>query len=264
MESQGALDIVGCGLHPGQMTLETVGIIQAADRVLVVAPNPLSNQHIQSLNPNLENLGRLYNEQMTRLEIYQAMVERMVELVREGLRVCMVFYGHPGVFVLSTQLVRERLEQEGYPVRMLPGISADACLFADLGLDPSTTGCQAFEASQFLMSRRQIDTGAALILWQIGLVGEMTGRAYTPGKHGLAAITRLLLQHYPAEHRICLYEAPTLPGFAARKDWLALRDLPQAKLESWTTMLVPAATDLVLAEERLGWLEAPQEATSHG
>ncbi|MCW9015510.1 MAG: SAM-dependent methyltransferase, partial [Kangiellaceae bacterium] len=174
LTAQGRLTIVGCGLHPGHMTMETESHIKNADIVLVVAPNPLSIQHIRQLNPNVENLGLLYEGDVNRLQTYHLMADRMVELASHGQNVCAIYYGHPGIFVLSTHMAREQLEEADIPVTMLPGISADACLFADLNLDPATTGCQSYEATQFLLSKRSIDTGASLILWQVGLVGEHT------------------------------------------------------------------------------------------
>ncbi|TQV85802.1 SAM-dependent methyltransferase [Aliikangiella coralliicola] len=251
---QGSLVIAGCGLHPGHMTLETQSHIQHADIVLVVAPNALSVQQIRALNPNIENLGLLYKEDTTRLQTYYLMVDRMEELVQSGKKVCTIYYGHPGIFVLSTHIARDRLEQQGYSVKMLPGISADACLFADLNLDPATTGCQAYESTQFLLTARDIDNGAALILWQIGLVGEHTLKLQQPGKRGLSAITRLLMEHYPSDHKVCLYEAPTLPGFDPRIDWIELEDLPAASVKSITTLVVPSYSELNFAKERLEWL----------
>ena len=55
---------------------------------------------------------------------------------------------------------------------MLPGISAEDCLFADLGVDPAEAGCQSYEATRFLERRPAIEPRAALILWQIGVVGS--------------------------------------------------------------------------------------------
>jgi len=261
-QTKGSLIIAGCGLHPGHMTLETQGHIKAADKVLVVAPNPLSIQHILTLNPNAENLGRFYEGDVTRLQTYHLMADHMVELVKQGYKVCTIFYGHPGIFVLSTHMAHKQLQKMGYAVKMLPGISADACLFADLNLDPATTGCQAFEATQLLLTERSIDTGAALIIWQIGLVGEHTLKKQAPGKLGLAAITHLLKQQYPDDHQVCLYQAPTLPGFEPRMDWIKLIDLPQATVPSTTTLYIPACNELVFARSRLDWLGLTEEDLS--
>ncbi len=54
---------------------------------------------------------------------------------------------------------------------MEPGISAEDCLYADLGLDPGTYGCQHYEASNLMFYQRTIDTAAYLILWQPGVAG---------------------------------------------------------------------------------------------
>jgi uroporphyrin-III C-methyltransferase len=253
-KSKGRLVIAGCGLHPGHMTLETVSQISHADHVVVVAPNPLSVQHIRSLNASVENLGRFYGNDRTRMQTYRLMAHRMVELVEQGKNICAVFYGHPGIFVLSTHLASNLLKQAGYPVSMLPGISADACLFTDLDIDPASSGCQSYEATQFLLTRRTIDTGAALILWQIGLVGEHTLKSHSPGEKGLFAISQLLLEHYSPAHQICLYEAPTLPGFAPRKDWISLSQLASSDVQPITTLFIPAAVELDFATERLALL----------
>lgn len=262
ISTQGRLTIVGCGLHPGHMTMETESHIKNADIVLVVAPNPLSIQHICQINPKVENLGLLYDGDVNRLQTYHLMADRMVELASQGQNVCAIYYGHPGIFVLSTHMARERLEEAGLSVTMLPGISADACLFADLNLDPATTGCQSYEATQFLLSKRSIDTGAALILWQVGLVGEHTLKGQKPGKHGLAALNRLLQQDYPDDHKMCIYEAPTLPGFAPHIDWITLKDLTSAKVSSISTLVIPPCSELVFAKERLSWLHITNEDLS--
>ena len=258
----GSLVIAGCGLHPGHMTLETQSAIKSAEKVLVVAPNPLSIQHIRQLNAKAENLGRFYEGDVTRLETYHLMANHMVMLVEQGFKVCTIFYGHPGIFVLSTHMAYDKLIALGHEVKMLPGISADACLFADLNIDPASTGCQSFEATQFLLTERNIDNGAALIIWQIGLVGEHTLKKQAPGELGLKAITKLLSQTYPSDHKVCLYQAPTLPGFAPQIDWLKLEDLPLANVPTTTTLFIPACREIVFAKDRLQWLGLTEQDLS--
>ena len=63
------------------------------------------------------------------------MVERILSYVRRGLNVCVVFYGHPGVHPGHESIRRARME--GFSASKLPGISAEDCLFAELGIDPS-------------------------------------------------------------------------------------------------------------------------------
>ncbi len=254
-QPQGRLIVAGCGLHPGHMTLETQSHIKVADKVLLVAPNPLSIQHIIQINPKTENLGRFYETEPNRAEIYRAMANYIIAEVKKGLAVCTVFYGHPGIFVTSTHVAIRQLKQLGYPVKMLPGISADGCLFADLNLDPASSGCQSWEATQFLLSEREWDSGALLLLWQIGLVGEHTLEKFEPGLHGLRAVSRLLLEKYDEEHQVCIYEAAIIPGFEPRADWMALKDLTTAQVSPASTLVVPAARQLKFAKQRLNWLK---------
>lgn len=254
-KGQGSLVIVGCGLHPGHMTLEAKSQIEHADIVLAVVPAPLSYYQLGTLNPRLESLTRFYDGR-PRPETYAAMTARMVDCVREGKQVCAVFYGHPGIFVTPTHAALRQLREEGYPARMLPGISAEACLIADLGVDPAEHGWQSYEATSFLLTQRFHNPEAALILWQVGLAGELSLRSFAPGKHGLDALVRLLLEWYDADHRICLYEAPLLPTFPPHMSWLTLSALSEAAVKPYTTLFVPPRCRARLVEERLAWIGA--------
>lgn len=68
----------------------------------------------------------------------------MLDEVRAGQNVVGVFYGHPGVLVTSSQRAIAIAKDEGYPAKMLPGISAVDTLWADLGVDPSRSGCVSY------------------------------------------------------------------------------------------------------------------------
>jgi len=250
----GRLVLAGCGLHPGHITAETIKAITNAERVMVVAPNPLSVMHIQSLNPRVENLATAYDEFTERQGVYSAMADHIIDAVRGGIELCVVFYGHPAVFVDSTHMARKVLSAEGYSVQMLPGISAEDCLFADLGIDPGESGCQSYEATQFLLNYHQVHTGAYLLLWQIGLTATHLLRSLRLNGQGISAIVQLLSQWYPTDHLICIYEAATLPGQLPRMQWLPLSELNNVMLQHWSTLVVPPLTPLALAEERLVWL----------
>ena len=95
----------------------------------------------------------------------------MLREVRAGLDVVGVFYGHPGVFVAPSHRALAIAKEEGYKARMLPGISAEDCLYADLGIDPANPGCLIYEASDFLITERPVNINSHLILFQVGCVG---------------------------------------------------------------------------------------------
>jgi hypothetical protein len=96
------------------------------------------------------------------------------------LEVCVVFYGHPGVFVQPAHEAIRVARLEGFTARMLPGISAEDCLFADIEVDPGVYACQSFEATDFLVRKRKFDPRSPLVLWQIGSIGDLY---YHSGKY---------------------------------------------------------------------------------
>ena len=56
---------------------------------------------------------------------------------------------------------------------MLPGVSAEDCLVADLGVDPGEHGWQSWEATGFLLRGFRPDPTAGLVLWQVDGIGKL-------------------------------------------------------------------------------------------
>lgn len=125
---------------------------------------------------------------------------------------------------------------------MEPGISAEDCLYADLGLDPGTYGCQHYEASNLMFYQRTIDTAAYLILWQPGVAGDKSLAKFSTGSAYREVLVELLSQWYPLDHQVILYEAVTLPIQQPRIEPIALSDLPKAQMDLKTTLVIPPAT----------------------
>lgn len=126
---------------------------------------------------------------------------------------------------------------------MLPGISAEDCLFADLGFDPATYGCQSYEATDFLANGRRIDPSGSVILWQIGVVGD---HAFKRAGYDLSAFPLLierLLQYYPPTHTVYLYEAATFPGCAPKVWPVYIASLGQVPLSAGFTLCIPPARE---------------------
>ena len=144
---------------------------------------------------------------------------------------------------------------------MLPGISAEDCLWADLGLDPGKSGCQQYEASQFLLTRRPIDTAAILVLWQVGVVGDPTYSRRVTGVPQRKLLVERLLEHYPADHTVILYEASTLPTFPPRTEHIPLSELAASTLRQETTMVLPPTGATARDESMLARLRALDDTT---
>ena len=256
--STGSLTIVGVGLAgPAHVTRETLGAIRAAEKHFVLVADLLTLEWLLELAPAADNLVSSYSVGKSRDDTYEEIVERVLAPVRRGRRVCAIFYGHPGVFANSPHEAIRRARAEGYAARMLPGVSALDCLFADLGLDPGEVGCQEHEATDFLLRRRLFDPCSGLVLWQIGVVGVADFREEDLwSREGLGVLAERLLETYPADHEVVVYEATTLPVVPPKILHLPLSALAEADVTAISTLYVPPlpdrGTDLVMLR-RLGF-----------
>lgn len=236
----GSLTVVGTGIQlVGNLTLAAKAWIEQADKVLFAVADPVTAKWLRSLNATAESLP--YNtDNQRRRETYRQMVERILAEVRLGLNVCAVFYGHPGVFADPAHEAIRQARREGFRAQMLPGISAEDCLFADLGLDPGKNGCQSFEATDFLIRRRKFDPTSALILWQIALVGNLGFYKEGGQLRGLSVLAEVLETHYGSDHEVIVYEAavyyPVCQPAIAR---IPLCKLPQTNVTPVSTLYVP-------------------------
>ncbi len=208
VKKTGKLVIVGSGIKAvGQFTLEAQAHIQQADVVLYAAADPVTDMWIEKQNPNAFDLYQYYANDKNRIVTYVQMIERMLDELRAGKYVCGVFYGHPGVFVTPSHNAIAIARQEGYEAEMLPGISAEDCLYADLGVDPSIPGLQIFEATDLLLRQRRIDTAMNLILFQVGCVGDVGFKFHGFENKNFNILVDYLEQAYGPDHEVINYVA---------------------------------------------------------
>jgi precorrin-6B methylase 1 len=257
----GSLTVVGTGIQVGvHLTPEARDAIERAERVLYLA-EPTIGISVRALNPRAQTLDSFYQPDRPRRETYAAMVEAILAPVREGEEVCAAFYGHPGMLVRPGHEAIRRARAEGFEARMLPGVSAEDCLVADLGVDPGQLGWQSYEATEFLVHRRTPDISAGLVLWQIGVVG-CTRYSPAPDRAHVSVLIEYLCRFYPPEHDAVLYEASPYPvtGHVAQR--LALAQVTPDAVTPMATMYVPPAADPQPDPEMLGRLGLGQAWSS--
>ncbi len=126
---------------------------------------------------------------------------------------------------------------------MEAGISAEDCLYADLGLDPGSRGYNHYETSQFMYENKMIDPTTNQVLWQVGLAGDKSLSNFVSNQECTQMLVDLLLETYPADHLVTLYECAVLPIEQARIDIIKLKDLASAELHMKTTMLIPPSEE---------------------
>lgn len=252
MSQEGSLACVGTGMMLGaHMGPRARATIEQADVVFAAVSDPLVELWVQQMHSDVRSLQPCYAEGKSRRDTYREMVEAMLAEVRAGRRVCGAFYGHPGVFAQVPHRAVAQARAEGYEAHMEPGVSAEDCLYADLGIDPGTYGCQHYEASQFMFYRRRIDPSAYLVLWQVGVAGDRSLRRFSTGQGHRQLLVERLSEDYPADHPITLYEAATLPITTPRMEEMPLSGLVAAELSLQTTLVVPPGIPLQRDEAML-------------
>lgn len=236
---EGSLVVVGTGIRPGHLTQETRKQIERADNVLYLLAEVAPTSWIHRLNSSAESMIAIYRPGRDQREVYEELVERVLERVRQGKNVCMVTYGHPAVLDDSCHEAVRRARAEGYVAHLLPAVSAIDCLLADLGVDPGRAGLQLFEATDFLLHRRTLDVSVPLVLWQISVVGD-TRTTGSVNREGLSLLADRIEEFYGADHEVVIYEATPFSVGRPTIERSSVKELASAPVEGLSTLFVPA------------------------
>mgnify|MGYP000202667378 CR=1 FL=1 len=237
---QGSLVCVGTGMTLGaHISPIATSYITQADVVFSLMSTGITERWVEEMHDDVRSLQYCYQEGKNRNITYNEMVEAILTEVRAGKSVVAAFYGHPGVFACVSHKAIKQAKLENYAAHMEAGISAEDCLYADLSIDPGKTGCINYEASQFMFYQRIIDPAAHLILWQVGLAGDKSLEKFSTGKAYRQVLVDLLLETYPADHQVILYQAKVLPIDTLRAEHISLIDLVDAELFMHTTLVIP-------------------------
>lgn len=244
---RGSLSCVGLGMTLGShLTPLARSHIEQADVVFAALSNYIVEEWLKRMHPDVRSLLPCYAEGKPRIKTYREWVALMMDELRAGKRVCGVFYGHPGIFAWSPHRAIGQARAEGYEAHMEPGISAEDCLYADLGIDPGRYGCQHFEASQLLYYERRIDPAGYLVLWQAGAIGNRSVGHFETAPAYRQLLVERLSRDYPLDHEVIIYRSATLPIERPCSRHVALRDLAEVPLTAEETVVLPPTKPLKL------------------
>ena len=247
---KGKLLVVGTGIAGvAHLTLQTVSAIETSDVVYFLVADHITIGWILKIRPDAKSLYHHYSDNTDRVQSYAAMANEIVDSVRIGKTVVAAFYGHPGIFVSPSRIAISLAKKEGYDTRMLPGISADQCLIADLGVDPGSDGWQMIEATQFLICDKRVDVTSPVVFWQVGVIGDTNFSRGNTNPKALEAFKAKLLALYPEEHRICIYEAAEYVVLSPKIKWITLQQLNETLLSAISTLFVPKVRDAIVEEK---------------
>lgn len=259
-QSRGSLLCLGLGITLGsQLTILAREQLAAADVVFFHSNSHYLAGFLQQINPNLVDLQPFYQAGQPRSNSYQAMLDAVIAAVSAGQNVVWACYGHPGIASWPPHQAIRQLKAIGYSARMEAGIGADACLYADLGIDPMAEGCQQFEASQFLFYQHTVDVSAYLLLWQVAIAGDFSLTRLESDSRYIEILVQHLQQWYPPSHQVIMYEAADLPIWQHRAEYITLAELPKATLNQITTLVIPPLRPKSINHNMLDQLGVPAD-----
>lgn len=233
--TKGQLTVIGTGIENIGISIGDEQLLKAADKVLYCVADPATQVWLKRLRPDALDLYVLYGEDKIRYTTYMQMTEAQLYWVRQGFNVVVVFYGHPGVFVLSTHRAVLLAREEGHRATMKAGVCALDTLSADLGVDPCHPGLQTHEATDCLVRRRHIDPTLHVILWQVGLIGELGFRRQGYLNEGFPYFIDWLIELYGPEYKITHYIGSRYPTIEPLIEVYALKDLHNPEVQSTIT-----------------------------
>lgn len=258
-EPRSEIVVVGTGIKgANHFTAEALAHIMSADTVLYCVADLIGERHIKRLNANCVDLYTLYGNDKPRRQTYDEMTQAILDAARTHKKVCVVFYGHPGIFVWSTYAAIEAARADGIKAYMLPAVSALDCLFADIGVDPSRRGCQVLEATDLLIRAKKPDVTAAVVLFQVGCVGDAGFNFKGYDRRNVPVLEEYLAGFYGADYEIVFYEAAQYPFCPPNIKKIKISELSASRPSGITTVYIPPKevppVDLTMAR-RLGLIK---------
>lgn len=233
------LSLAGSGIKAiSHITKETEAHIKSADLVLYLVNDPLMEKWLQTYARNARSLEQVYFDEEYRIDAYSKITDLILECLNEYAFVCVVIYGHPTIFAIPGLRAIKRAKEEGIQTTVLPGISAEDCLYADLMIDPGNCGCYSVEATDLLIFKRNIEVSSHLIIWQIGLIGNL-GHERCINQKAIKRLIEYLSGFYPLGHNVILYEASLYPDMPPKIVICQLSAVSDKKLSSITTLYIP-------------------------
>lgn len=191
--------ILGVGIRGiDQITLETLSVLK--DCRIVLDLTHLEDE-LRKINPNTVDLDGVYWVDSEREDVYETLVETVLEEVGKGPGVALVSYGHPMVFDDVTLELVERCKKQGLDCRVLPGVSCLDTLCIDLGFDYGN-GFQIFEATHLVYTDVPMNPNLHALVFQLGEFDNTRIAEEDPRpRQVLQPFVDYLLRFYDPKHR---------------------------------------------------------------
>lgn len=247
------LTILGSGIKSfSHLTQESITYIKNSEIICYLINEPLMKDYIRDNSKESYDLDILYNAHTYRKDSYLDITKYVLSQFDKYNHVSFIVYGHP-CFCVNSTINAIKLANKDIDIEVLPAVSSEDCLYADLGINPLVYGTQIYEATDFLIFDRTVDASSNLILFQIGMIGNI--------KHdkdvnidNLIILKSKLLNHYPKDHELIVYEASLYPHVKPVVTKITLNDLENGKFSHISTVFIKPSKENKINLEMLSKL----------
>ncbi|MCW8444568.1 SAM-dependent methyltransferase [Fluoribacter gormanii] len=234
------LALVGSGIKSiSHFTTEFKTYTTSADKVLYLVNEPITKQWIERYSKLSESLDPIYFSENDRQSSYDKIRDKILTELETYNFITVVLYGHPTIFADPGLQAIIAAQKNSIETIILPGISIENCLYADLKVDPGQFGCFHLEATELLLYDKIIDPTAHLCIWQPGMIGNRSVPQPKQKSKHLKLLKIKLKKYYPDNHISILYEASMYPGVEPRIHKFPLYDIEDQTIGTLSTLYIP-------------------------
>lgn len=247
--------IVGTGIKSAdQLTRETIAAIDASREVLYVDPAVGTRAFLQAHCKHVTSLyTQSYQADRNRLVGYKHMAIKVIEAALDHSPVTFAMHGHPVVFCQAPLLIKKMAAALGLSLQVLPGVSSMDCLFADLMMDPASSGLLMYEATDLLLRWRPLVPEVPTLIWQVGNLETRLHTSRTSRPERLDRFAAYLATAYEPNHLVTACYASPHAFAPANVFTFPLRKIREhaAQLHAGITLYLPAARSRPVVDEDL-------------
>nr|WP_133136763.1 SAM-dependent methyltransferase [Legionella rowbothamii] len=231
---------MGSGIKSiSHFTTEFKTYATSADKVLYLVNEPITKQWIEHYSKLSESLEPIYFSENDRQDSYDKIRDKILTDLESYDFITVILYGHPTIFADPGLQAIFEAQKNSIETIILPGISVENCLYADLKIDPGQFGCFHVEATELLLYDKSIDPTAHLCIWQPGMIGNRSIPKLNQKIKHLNLLKLKLKKHYPDDHIAIIYEASMYPSVEPRIHPFPLYEIENQTIETLSTLYLP-------------------------
>lgn len=224
--------LLGSGIYSFMdMTLLTQHILSTKCKTVYFLHDlPSLEKYLIKLAPRAQNLMPIYYlEGRDRNDIYDDIVQHVLQTAPEDRPVALLLHGHPLVYSTISQNLILECEAFGLELEIVPGVCSIDRMMVDLKLDIGQQGVQILEASSAVRLQTTINPAIGCFLLQIGGFAGTATRSTVTKLETITEFKNYLRKFYPGDHKAQIIESAVELGFSSRVTEIEIDQLESAQ-----------------------------------